>query len=80
MQIAGLRDCQIVEENKEVRMATSSIKRNFVIEGQDAEDFANSLDEAFKEREERGAYIPKGVYVSNPDEIKKSADRIFKNV
>ena len=37
-------------------MATSSIKRNFVIEGQDAVDFANSLDEAFKEREERGPY------------------------
>ena len=37
-------------------MATSSIKRNFIIEGQDAVDFANSLDEAFKEKEERGEY------------------------
>lgn len=61
-------------------MATSSITRNFVVEGQDAEDFANSLDEAFKEREERGPYVPKGIYISNPDEIRKSADRIFKNV
>ena len=61
-------------------MATSSIRRNFVIEGQDAEDFANSLDEAFKERDERGTYVPRGIYVSNPDEIRKSADRIFKNV
>ena len=61
-------------------MATSSITRNFVIEGKDAEDFANSLDDAFKEREERGMYVPKGVYVSNPDEVKKFADRIFKNV
>ena len=42
-------------------MATSSIKRNFVIEGQDAEDFANSLDEAFKERDKRGAYKFRGI-------------------
>ena len=63
-----------------IDMATSSIKRNFVIEGQDAVDFANSLDEAFKEREKRGEYVPKGIFISNPDEIKKSADRIFKNV
>ena len=34
-------------------MATSSITRNFIIEGQDAVDFANSLDEAFEERDER---------------------------
>ena len=61
-------------------MATSSIKRNFVIEGQDAVDFANSLDEAFEEREKRGEYVPKGIFISNPNEIKKSADRIFKNV
>ena len=61
-------------------MATSSIKRNFVIEGQDAVDFANSLDEAFEEKERRGQYIPKGIFVSDPKEIKKSADRIFKNV
>lgn len=37
-------------------MATSSIKRNFIVEGQDAVDFVNSLDEAFKEREARGTY------------------------
>ena len=61
-------------------MATSSIKRNFVIEGQDAVDFANSLDEAFEEKERRGQYIPKGIFVSDPKEIKKSADRIFKDV
>ena len=61
-------------------MATSSIKRNFIIEGQDAIDFVNSLDEAFKEKEERGEYIPKGVFISDPKEIKKSAARIFKNV
>ena len=35
-------------------MAISSIKRNFVIEGNDAIDFANSLDEAFEEKEKRG--------------------------
>ena len=52
-------------------MATSSIKRNFVIEGQDAVDFANSLDEAFEEKERRGQYIPKGIFVSDPKEIKK---------
>ena len=63
-----------------IDMATSSIKRNFVIEGQDAVDFANSLDEAFEEREKRGEYVPKGIFISNPNEIKKSADRIFKNV
>lgn len=37
-------------------MATSSIRRNFVIEGQDAVDFANSLDDAIIEREKRGPY------------------------
>ena len=61
-------------------MATSSIKRNFIIEGQDAEDFANSLNEAFKEKEKRGKYEPQGIFISNSDEIRKSADRIFKNV
>ena len=61
-------------------MATSSIKRNLIIEGQDAIDFVNSLDETFKEKEERGEYVPKGIFISYPKEIKKSADRIFKNV
>ena len=34
-------------------MATSSIRRNFIVEGQDAIDFINTLDDAFKEREKR---------------------------
>ena len=61
-------------------MATSSIRRNFIIEGQDAVDFANSLDEAFEEREKRGPYKTKGIFISDEKEIKKAADRIFKNV
>jgi hypothetical protein len=61
-------------------MATSSIKRNFVIEGQDAVDFANSLDEAFKEREERRKQISKMEYVeiTNREEIKKALERFVK--
>lgn len=34
-------------------MATSSIRRNFIVEGQDAIDFINTLDDAFEEREKR---------------------------
>ena len=60
-------------------MAISSIERNFVIEGQDAIDFLDSLDEAFKEKEERGEYTPKGIFISNHNEIKKYADKIFMN-
>ena len=52
-------------------MATSSIKRNFVIEGQDAIDFANSLDEAFKEKEERGQYKFEGEVFEGDAAIKK---------
>ena len=61
-------------------MATSSIKRNFIIEGQDAEDFANSLDEAITERDERRKQISKIKYVeiTEKDEIKKYLKRIAK--
>ena len=55
-------------------MATSSIKRNFVIEGQDAIDFANSLDEAFKERDERGQYKFTGRVLS--EEEKKEIENL----
>ena len=61
-------------------MATSSIKRNFVIEGQDAEDFANSLDEALFERDERMKNIKKEVPISDEKEIDKALEGIFKNV
>lgn len=61
-------------------MPTSSIKRDFIIEGKDVEDFANSLDGAFIEKEQRGKFVPKGAFVSDPNEIKKYADRIFKNI
>ncbi len=54
-------------------MATSSIRRNFVIEGQDAEDFANSLDEAFKEREKREPYKFRGIEL-----VGKAAKRAMK--
>lgn len=57
-------------------MATSSITRNFIIEGQDAVDFANSLDEAFEEREKRGPYIFKGKVLSE-EEKRESLKRIF---
>lgn len=59
-------------------MATSSIKRNFIIEGQDAEDFANSLDNAIIEREERRKQISKIKYteITDKDEIKKYLKRI----
>lgn len=61
-------------------MATSSIKRNFVIEGQDAVDFANSLDEAIAERDERRKQISKMEYVeiTNREEIKKALERFVK--
>ena len=51
-------------------MATSSIKRNFVIEGQDAVDFANSLDEAFAEKDNREPYKFDGEVVVGQDAIK----------
>ena len=51
-------------------MATSSIRRNFIIEGQDAVDFANSLDEAFVEREKRGAYKFEGKVYEGDEAIK----------
>ena len=61
-------------------MATSSIKRNFIIEGQDAEDFANSLDEAIAERDERRKQISKIKYIeiTDKDEIRKYLKRIAK--
>ena len=61
-------------------MATSSIKRNFVIEGQDAEDFANSLDEAFFERDERMKSFKKAMPITDEKEIDKALEGIFKNV
>ena len=61
-------------------MATSSIKRNFVIEGQDAVDFANSLDEAFKERDERRRRFKPAVRIVNEEEKKEILSRIFANV
>ena len=61
-------------------MATSSIKRNFIIEGQDAEDFANSLDEAIAERDERRKKLSKIKYIeiTDKDEIRKYLKRIAK--
>ncbi len=61
-------------------MATSSIKRNFIIEGQDAEDFANSLDEAIVERDERRKQLSKIKYIeiTDKDEIRKYLKRIAK--
>ncbi len=56
-------------------MATSSIKRNFVIEGQDAEDFANSLDAAFEERVSRKPSTLKYTEISDGNEIKKELQR-----
>lgn len=61
-------------------MATSSIKRNFIIEGQDAEDFANSLDDAIAERDERRKKLSKIKYIeiTDKDEIRKYLKRIAK--
>ena len=61
-------------------MATSSITRNFVVEGQDAEDFANSLDEAFKEIDERRRNFKPAVKIVNEEEKKEILSRIFANV
>lgn len=57
-------------------MATSSIKRNFVIEGQDAVDFVNSLDDAIVEREKRGPYKFDGRICSD-DETKEFIKKVF---
>ena len=51
-------------------MATSSITRNFVVEGQDVDNFANSLDEAFKERDERRKNFKPEVRVVSEEEKK----------
>lgn len=56
-------------------MATSSIKRNFVIEGQDAENFANSLDAAFEERASRKPSKLKYTEINDENEIKKELQR-----
>lgn len=63
-----------------INMATSSIKKNFIIEGQDAEDFANSLDEVIAERDEKRKQISKIKYIeiTDKDEIKKYLKRIAK--
>ena len=61
-------------------MATSSITRNFVVEGQDAVDFANSLDEAFEERDERMKNFKKAELITDEKEINKALEGIFKNV
>ena len=61
-------------------MATSSIKRNFVIEGQDAVDFANSLDVAFAERDERMKSFKKAMPITDNKVIDKALEGIFKNV
>lgn len=61
-------------------MATSSITRNFVVEGQDAEDFANSLDAAFVERDERMRNFKKATPITDEKEIQKALEGIFKNV
>ncbi len=57
-------------------MATSSIKRNFIIEGQDAVDFVNSLDDALIEREKRGPFKFTG-RVFNEQETKLELERMF---
>ena len=61
-------------------MATSSITRNFVVEGQDAEDFANSLDIAFAERDERMKSFKKARPITDEKVIDKALEGIFKNV
>ncbi len=61
-------------------MATSSITRNFVVEGKDAEDFANSLDEAFRERDERRKNFKPEVKVVSEEEKRIILSRLFENV
>lgn len=61
-------------------MATSSIKRNFVVEGQDAVDFANSLEAAFAERDERMKSFKKAMPITDEKVIDKALEGIFKNV
>ena len=61
-------------------MATSSITRNFVVEGKDTEDFANSLEEAFKEREERRRIFKPNVRIVSEEEKKEILSRIYANV
>ena len=61
-------------------MATSSITRNFVVEGQDVEDFANSLEDAFREREERRKNFEPAVKIVSEEEKKQILSRIFANV
>ena len=51
-------------------MATSSIRRNFVIEGRDAVDFANSLDDAFKEKKMREPYRFDGEVFEGDEAVK----------
>lgn len=61
-------------------MATSSIKRNFVVEGQDAVDFADSLEAAFKERDERRKNYTSPVKVVSEEEKRDILKRLSENV
>ena len=56
-------------------MATSSITIIFLVEGKDAEDFANSLDESFREREERRKNFEPAVKIVSKEEKKQILDR-----
>lgn len=60
-------------------MAVSSIMKNFIIEGEDAINFANSLDKAIKEKEKRGNFIQTGIFTSDKQKIREVADRIFRH-
>ena len=59
-------------------MATSSIRRNFIFEGQDAIDFANSLDEAFLEKENRKPDNFEYVEITDKNGIKRALERFIK--
>ena len=51
-----------------------------MVEGQDAEDFANSLDIAFAERDERMKSFKKAMPITDEKVIDKALEGIFKNV
>ena len=64
-------------------MATSNIRRNFIVEGQDAIDFINTLDDAFEEREKRNKNYRDVVKIVNEkekDEILKGINKMNKIV
>lgn len=58
-------------------MAISSIIRNFVVEGKDVEDFANSLEVAFAERDERMKNFKKAMPITDEKVIDIALERIF---